>query len=491
MKNTRTFFPSLLVMSSLVASAQQSPKLAIAAVEASPSLAKRNQPEAPAKGGQSSEAVDMLQGRWNANFQTTNSFQTTNKSGIVQYRRTSVQWTVIFGKSQDGSIKAEIEDTSAHTIIEANSVLLNGNHVKLTFPDDANGATRFLEGDIFTLSKRISAVWHVGDKTFPVALNRFGSSSFSDFFDRPPRPSHSASAKPPALAVSLKDVIHAIDVRLVDRFGSADMFTVVEDSNLKQMTLPVSGKTDQRYNLKDPNTAEQFKQAGINYLLVTTIEEFQEQTLDLSQEKGTYQTGNVQQQYSTRSTSVGGVQKSRTQSGSRSSVARQGESASRVTKQQILYFTVRCRLFDATSGELLESENHSFSTNRTYAVLAQGDTILATTYLLDELGKAVSEWEVIKTIEAAYPIKVLEKEGRLITINRGSEVGVKVGKIYDVYTAGKQIKDPATGEILGRDEVKVGRVGISEIRQKFSKATVYGEDKGIAPGAVLRRVLAN
>ena len=95
-----------------------------------------------------------------------------------------------------------------------------------------------------------------------------------------------------------------------------------------------------------------------------------------------------------------------------------------------------------------------------------------------------------KTCEAVFPIKVLEQTGSEITINRGSQSGIRVGQVYSVYAAGKELTEPDTGAILGRQEVTVGRVVITELHKDFSKARVR-EHKGINAGAVLRKVAGN
>ena len=46
--------------------------------------------------------------------------------------------------------------------------------------------------------------------------------------------------------------------------------------------------------------------------------------------------------------------------------------------------------------------------------------------------------------------------------------------------------DPDTKESLGREETKVGRVKITEVTPKFSKAEAL-EDAGINTGAILRK----
>jgi hypothetical protein len=43
--------------------------------------------------------------------------------------------------------------------------------------------------------------------------------------------------------------------------------------------------------------------------------------------------------------------------------------------------------------------------------------------------------------------------------------------------------------VLGKEEIKIGEVIIVDVTPKFSKAQVYGENRGIAPGMILRQKL--
>src|ERR1019366_6651142 len=59
--------------------------------------------------------------------------------------------------------------------------------------------------------------------------------------------------------------------------------------------------------------------------------------------------------------------------------------------------------------------------------------------------------------------KIAKADGGTLYVNAGSEAGVKEGDEFNVYRVGEQIKDPDTGEVLGANEVKVGRVRITNV----------------------------
>jgi curli biogenesis system outer membrane secretion channel CsgG len=68
--------------------------------------------------------------------------------------------------------------------------------------------------------------------------------------------------------------------------------------------------------------------------------------------------------------------------------------------------------------------------------------------------------------------KIANVDGGTLYINAGSDGGVKEGDEFTIYRVGKQIKDPDTGEVLGADETKVGRVRVTAVKgPRLSTAT--------------------
>ncbi|MDL2718824.1 MAG: CsgG/HfaB family protein [Acidobacteriota bacterium] len=82
--------------------------------------------------------------------------------------------------------------------------------------------------------------------------------------------------------------------------------------------------------------------------------------------------------------------------------------------------------------------------------------------------------------------KIANVEGGTLYLNAGSEGGVKEGDEFTVYRVGKQIKDPDTGEVLGADEVKVGRVKVTAVKgARLSTATAVS-GSGFKAGDTLK-----
>ena len=83
--------------------------------------------------------------------------------------------------------------------------------------------------------------------------------------------------------------------------------------------------------------------------------------------------------------------------------------------------------------------------------------------------------------------KIANVDGGTLYLNVGSEGGVKEGDEFTIYRVGKQIKDPDTGEVLGADEVKVGRVKVVKVMgPRLSTATALGQ-ANFKPGDAIKQ----
>lgn len=438
-----------VAMSSLTVLAQTIPKLAVAGVSVSPTLAKKYN---------ISTAVDTnspvdLQGVWN---------------GATHSNGKAFPFVLTITKAADGSEYAEFKNVKRGNSFHSTSVSCAGSHVTINFNE---GGSQLLDGNLGAGRSTMSMSWRNGAGVAHLTLARAQMLSDSK-----------ASAGTVAPPVDLDAISHTLDVQLADRFEAEHMFTVMESDDLES-TIPSKG--NEPYNLKDLETARQFKKAGISYLLVTTLEELKSDTVDKAQGSVAYQTGAANLQArgkNSRSGSEVAV--------SGSAQKTQGKFDQHRVIEQDVYLTVRCRLFDVANGNLLDSANYSFATNRTYIALAEGSKEVSSVDLFDVAAKNISAWAVARELGAVFPITVLEKNDKEVTINRGSDSGLQTGQIYNIYATGKEIKDPTTGEVLGNDETVVGRVSISELQPKFSKAKIW-EDNGIISGAILRRATTN
>jgi curli biogenesis system outer membrane secretion channel CsgG len=67
------------------------------------------------------------------------------------------------------------------------------------------------------------------------------------------------------------------------------------------------------------------------------------------------------------------------------------------------------------------------------------------------------------------------ESGRLI-LNAGSRSGIKQGDRLQIWRAGKEIRDPATGKVLLRDDLLLGEAVVNTVNENFSIAAYTGTE---------------
>ena len=83
--------------------------------------------------------------------------------------------------------------------------------------------------------------------------------------------------------------------------------------------------------------------------------------------------------------------------------------------------------------------------------------------------------------------KIAKADGGTLYVNAGSEAGVMEGDEFAVYRVGEQIKDPDTGEVLGANEMKVGRVKITSVKGPRLSIAAAVSGSGFKAGDTLRK----
>ena len=261
-----------------------------------------------------------------------------------------------------------------------------------------------------------------------------------------PTPSLAAAVKPDK-KVEMGRIIESLDSQLIDRINATRKFDVVGRSDLndvlKEQELGASGNVD-------PKTAAQAgKLTGAKYLLVTTVDDYQDYV-----EKATF------------------------------------EGTGRAATKRVFRLSVVGKVYDASTGKLLESVNFQTGNEAFKQIQEERNYSVKDGELSDEMMVAVSRDMAQKIAnriaDVIFPAKVLLKRDKEVTINRGEGGGVAVGDTFNVYALGEELIDPDTKESLGREEVKVGRVKITQVNPKTSTAEIL-DDTGIDKGAILRK----
>ena len=263
------------------------------------------------------------------------------------------------------------------------------------------------------------------------------------------KPTSSLSASlSPNNKQELGRILESLDSQLVDGINATRKFDVVGRNSdlsdvIKEQDLGASGNVDAK------TAAQAGKLTGAKYLLVATVDDFQDYI----------QTATFQ--------SI-------------------GETASK----RIFRFSIVGKIYDSTTGKLLESANFQTGTNDFKQIQEQQNYTAQNGDLSDAmmvaLARSMANKIANRVADVVFPIKVLVKTDSQVTVNRGEGAGVAIGDVFNVYALGQELIDPDTKDSLGREEVKVGQVQITEVDPKFSKATILS-DTGIDKGAILRR----
>jgi hypothetical protein len=135
----------------------------------------------------------------------------------------------------------------------------------------------------------------------------------------------------------------------------------------------------------------------------------------------------------------------------------------------------------------LESTSKSISSTDAQQTLNEASNDAEVTdSLIRTVIKESADWAATQVADVIFPVKVIAKSDKTVTVNRGEGTGVAVDQVWRVFAVGKELIDPDTQEVLGKEEVEVGKVRITDVLPKLSKATVV-DDRGIAVGSVLRK----
>ena len=103
------------------------------------------------------------------------------------------------------------------------------------------------------------------------------------------------------------------------------------------------------------------------------------------------------------------------------------------------------------------------------------------TYGLGTTASRSSE-EAAKKIAELFPLMqglVVEVDGNQVLVDLGSRRGAYEGMELEVHREGEEIKHPATGQLLGRRDVRLGVIRVTEVKEEFSEAVVVSREKGV------------
>jgi hypothetical protein len=105
--------------------------------------------------------------------------------------------------------------------------------------------------------------------------------------------------------------------------------------------------------------------------------------------------------------------------------------------------------------------------------------------MLPKLTRGFAEQSYERLMAVAFPMKVIDEEDGVITINRGADFLAK-GDVVEIYGAGKVITDPGTGEKIKRKGKLLGTASITSTEPNYSQAKANGAFE-VAAGAEVRK----
>lgn len=105
-----------------------------------------------------------------------------------------------------------------------------------------------------------------------------------------------------------------------------------------------------------------------------------------------------------------------------------------------------------------------------------------------KMAKDVSAQMADQLVDAVFPMKVLNAQGKQVWINRGKDGGLKIGDELKVFRPGIDLIDPDTGEFLGSSEMEIGKIKVTRVNPKFTIAEISdtAPDETVQKGDIVR-----
>ena len=150
------------------------------------------------------------------------------------------------------------------------------------------------------------------------------------------------------------------------------------------------------------------------------------------------------------------------------------------------------RLIDTTTAAVLLADVGKGSHTVPKLQVTSVGSSQQTTERDESIGKAVRDAadDVARKIVAQmqkveWTGLIAEITGREVYINAGADLGLKIGASLTVFRPGAVIKDPATGQVLGKQEKQVGQLLVTQVRDRIAIAEVKS-GSGFAKNDIVR-----
>jgi hypothetical protein len=87
--------------------------------------------------------------------------------------------------------------------------------------------------------------------------------------------------------------------------------------------------------------------------------------------------------------------------------------------------------------------------------------------VLQDMQNEIVQSIIASILSRTFPVTVVSRDGNALVLSQGGQA-VKTGNRYAIVSIGKEMKDPQTGESLGRLEVPCCEVVIDKVASKLS-----------------------
>ena len=95
--------------------------------------------------------------------------------------------------------------------------------------------------------------------------------------------------------------------------------------------------------------------------------------------------------------------------------------------------------------------------------------------VLSDMESAIAKAVVSSIVERTFPITIIERDGETVVLSQGGQ-SIRLGARYSIASLGKEMKDPQTGESLGRSSTPCCEVVVDRVAAKLS----YGHLEKVA-----------
>jgi curli biogenesis system outer membrane secretion channel CsgG len=145
------------------------------------------------------------------------------------------------------------------------------------------------------------------------------------------------------------------------------------------------------------------------------------------------------------------------------------------------------RAIDTSSGEILAAVSGKGSKSSGQLDLSGGGlptdvSIGSPDFNSSQIGQAVraackqAADKMVESFSSEWTSSIVKVEGKIVTISGGNNAGLKKGDVFVVMRKGEAMTDPDTGEDLGSEDTEVGKIKVTEVLEKMSKAIILQGD---------------